>query len=399
MDMLALMNSLLGAVQSRISVNAAEIELATISLAFVIICARSLNQAWANGYDRAIPFMKDQATKFLIVVALAMPLPILGGSFITTFPQLVVSAGMSAASGSVAGGNFAATVNAEIDAMRSGEAELQERLARCWKDLRGDPRINRWLGGIPSVGDIIYWIGMSVLVLCVLLPFILMSVGLGAIGLVQALALVLLSLWIGLEISAPIDPGHPGAAAINGPLSLIAACSQLACDFVFKAVLIFTFLGVMISICIKSVIYVVLFPFAFVNMAFESRRQFFIDNIAKGFQIALSAVVAGIMFHVCLQAYVLFAASGGPVAAVQQQFLGPQPPYVNGGWIAPLGYVVKSLMISIVGPSALCIPIVRFMTKSGEVAAGLVGGGSFMGSTGLSGAIAGRVPGVGKQAR
>lgn len=394
MDVLGLMNSLLGKVQAVSDVNAGEIELATISLAFVIVCARSLHQAWANGHDRAVPFIKDQAVKFMIVVALAMPLPILNGSFITTFPQAVVSAGLGAAStGMPGGGNVASYVNSEVDQMRGKQSDLGASLEAAWRDLKNNTYLADMLSRpMTRGGDILAWLGLSALVFLCLLPFVLMSVGLGAIGFVQGLSLALLCLWVGLELTGCTNASE----GMAGPLQIIKTCSTLAGDFIFKAVLIFTFLGVMISIVIKSVIYVLTFPFAFVNMAFEQRRNIFIDNCAKGFQIALSAVIAGIIFQVCLSAYTLFAANGGPVEAMQTQFVGAMP---SGGWVDRLGWVVKSLMVSIVGPSVLCIPIARFLTKSGEIAAGLIGGGGFMSGTQFGSAFSGKMPGMSKYSR
>lgn len=401
-SLIGIMNNILSSVDGVASglVKPNDIEVATIALAFVIICARIINTGWRDGYDRAVPFMKDQASKFLIVCALCMPLPILNGSFVTTFPKAVVTAGFeAAAAGNATGGQSVAKyVESTLSDSQNNEGAVYQKTGSLfsdffkkssWKDLIGYTNLNvLFAWGLITLSLIIC-------LLPVLLPVFFVS---GPLGLAVFGASALLCAYVGLELAYP-DAGTQGAN-MSTVLTLISDIASLIMTFIFKTVLIFTFYGVMISLVIKSVAYVITFPFALVNMAFENRRQIFIDNVAKGFSLALAAIIAGIMFNICLFGFKTFAGDSGFIKQAMLDYIGQKPNVGEAdgmqAFFSIFGWVVRLLIASIAAPAALCIPIIRFLSKSEEVAAGLVGGGTFMGGTGFSQAFGSKIGGFRK---
>ena len=92
-------------VQSAKLVTQVEEQVAAIvtAIAFFVASSRTVFTLYKKGYENIVPYLKDQTGRFMIICALCTPLPFLGGTdgkagtFIGTFPRMVISAGFSQA--------------------------------------------------------------------------------------------------------------------------------------------------------------------------------------------------------------------------------------------------------------------------------------------------------------
>lgn len=121
-------------VQSSKLVSQVEQQVAAIvtAIAFFMGGSRIVFTLYKKGYENIVPYLKDQSGRFMIICALCTPLPFLGGAdgkagtFIGTFPRMVISAGFTQAGDG--------KVFANLDAVKSrlgkemGSQDLSEKL-------------------------------------------------------------------------------------------------------------------------------------------------------------------------------------------------------------------------------------------------------------------------------
>ena len=100
----------------------------------------------------------------------------------------------------------------------------------------------------------------------------------------------------------------------------VPTISGLISGFVFYTLLLFTFTGVIISAAVRASVFCVTFPFSVVNMAFDTRREVFFQNIVKAFAIALTPVIAVNILNVLTTAFNL-CIDGGVITDMVEAYL------------------------------------------------------------------------------
>jgi hypothetical protein len=383
MDFANLYHDLLQRTSYLMSSYTAEIGSTAIALAFVMSLMRIGNEAWKSGYDKTMPFIKDQTAKFMVVVSLCFPLNIgpLQGSFITGFPQMVMNAGFETARGMIAnGGNWSsqtlimlpAGLDEKIRKLKQEQAataaQKEQEFNQLWegdefkKDMEKNAKFSK-------IGTFLKGLAAGLIILLIMLPVLILlaSIG-GTAGLIAAGTLVVI-------VMSQMQSWADGTVAAT-PLAfqlLKWALNEMA-QFMFTSIATFSFFAVMITAAVKAVIHTLLFPISIINVSFEGRRQIFYNQIAKFISLALTPVVACIVFIVSAEAFALLSSKFGLIDVMQKIFVGAMPSH-DASIMSIVSWFFRFAIACLIAPAMLALPVAKLIWQSERFASEAVGQG------------------------
>ncbi|MDD3846653.1 MAG: hypothetical protein PHC90_09860 [Syntrophorhabdaceae bacterium] len=360
------------------------------AIAFFMGSSRTVFTLYKKGYENIVPYLKDQTGRFMIICALCTPLPFLGGTdgkpgtFIGTFPRMVISAGFTQAGNGKVFDNLNA-VKAKLG-KEMGSGELSEKLTNIKE-------------ASPLTGVKIKWVDaikVRLAQLIFLLPLIPPSAclaffhpALGAfmmmIGYVVSEYMAVISSGIGVNV----DTGNM-VFVLQTVRELVRSYIGAITGFLFHTLLIFTFTGVIITAAVRAAVFCITFPFSVVTMAFDSRREIFFQNIIKAFAIALTPVVAINVLNVLTMAYDLFM-STGITAGMVEAYLFSNIDTLKDSGVFPIagemyGFIFRLFIVTVLAPSVLSIPALVFLAGSYRIASEAIGAGlGYCGGMGAGG--------------
>ncbi len=349
------------------------------AIAFFMGSSRIVFTLYKKGYENILPYVKDQTSRFMIICALCTPLPFLGGvdgkagTFIGTFPRMVISAGFT----QVGDGR----IFANLDAVKAklgkemGSQELSEKLT----DIKETS---------PLAGVKIKWVDaikVRLAQLIFLLPLIppsaclaLFHPALGAfmmmIGYVVSEYMAVISSGIGVNV----DVGNM-IFVLETVRELVRSYIGTIAGFLFHTLLIFTFTGVIVAAAVRAAVFCVTFPFCVITMAFDSRKEVFFQNIVKAFAIALTPIVAVNVLNVLVMAYNLCMGSGIALKMVEGYLfsnidkLSDASVFQVAGEM--YGFVFRLFIATVLAPAVLGIPALVFLMRSYRIASEAIGAG------------------------
>lgn len=367
--------------QSSQLVAQAEQQVAAIvtAIAFFMGSSRIVFTLYKKGYENILPYIKDQTSRFMIICALCTPLPFLGGAdgkagtFIGTFPRMVISAGFT----QVGDGR----IFANLDAVKAklgkemGSQELSEKLT----DIKETS---------PLAGVKIKWVDaikVRLAQLIFLLPLIPPSACLAlfhpALG-----AFMMMIGYVVSEYMAVITSGIGVNVDIGNMIFVLETVRELVrsyigaiAGFLFHTLLIFTFTGVIVAAAVRAAVFCVTFPFSVITMAFDSRKEVFFQNIVKAFAIALTPIIAVNVLNVLVMAYDLCMGSGIALKMVEGYLfsnidkLSDASVFQVAGEM--YGFVFRLFIATVLAPAVLGIPALVFLMRSYRIASEAIGAG------------------------
>lgn len=368
--------AILTAVRSTLNYLGDLISSLVIGLAFVMSCVRILGVMWSKGYDQTVPYFKEQLMKFVIVIALALPMNIgpIQGSFITEFPQLIIKGGFITAEQMFSQGGVPSGTSGGLIGLPGG---LRQKILQGRIDYANDPRIqdlNKQLQDEASsmfgLRDVFSTKFFKVLVYTLLfsilsLPIIVILV---VSGQWPAIAMVLT---INFLMAVTAATNQSSMSGLVGGGTIITDLITAVVDFIFVATLTFTYYGVLISTLIKGVIYSLTFPFTILNMPFESQKAHFITGIVRIFTLAVTPIVAIVIFLVSALGYSYLTAPDGVVDQMIKTYVG-----IPGGTFNDLiAWYFRWMFTVFFAPVAMCLPVARYMIMAPRIAGELLGSG------------------------
>ncbi|MBT9166689.1 MAG: hypothetical protein DDT19_00013 [Syntrophomonadaceae bacterium] len=404
MNLLGVFDTLLKQFRDIIQHFSQEISIMAIVLVILISVIRGVGEIFSKGYDHFMPFMKSQVNKVVIIIALSLPLgfaPFNNASFITKFPELVITIGFNAAYSMtdkiVSKGILIKTADRSGDSMVDLAYGLREKLgdrrggktdAESVEAMKVEQERIRQTGIVREIsiwepkGIIAMFIAFALLLVIgifVAWPLIPLFVVVAPLAIVT----VVLLFFILVEIILCLFFG----AAIGETMRLI----QMLIEYVLWAVvdwaviltITFAFFAVLISTTIRGVIFSVLFPLSLINLSMESQKQVFFRNVMTAFHIALIPVVAVIILAISLNAYAVLTREDGIVFRMVDAFVKGSG---NDGVLDAIAMLARWVFAIFITPVFLALPIARYVGQSSKIV------GEFLGSTaggwtsGISGA-------------
>jgi hypothetical protein len=351
------------------------------AIAFFMGSMRTVFMLYRKGYENIVPYIKDQTGRFMIICALCTPLPFLGGTdgkagtFIGTFPRMVISAGFTqAGNGKV------------FDNLKSVKARLQKEI--------GSGELSEKLTSIketsPLTGVKIKWVDaikVRLAQLIFLLPLIppssclaLFHPALGAfmmmISYVVSEYMAVITCGIGVNVDA-----SSMAFVLETVRELVRSHIGTITGFLFHTLLLFTFTGVIIAAAVRAAVFCVTFPYSIITMAFDSRREVFFQGIVRAFAIALTPVVAVNVLNVLSMAYDLFMVGGLAGGMVDAYLFSNINSLLDTG-VFPVasemyGFIFRLFIATVLAPSVLSVPGIVFLVRSYRVASEAIGAGLY----------------------
>jgi hypothetical protein len=378
--------------QSAALVSQVEEQVAAIvtAIAFFMGSSRTVFTLYKKGYENIVPYIKDQTGRFMIICALCTPLPFLGGTdgkpgtFIGTFPRMVISAG------------FAQAGNGKVfDNLKSVKASLQKEM--------GSGELSEKLTNIkeasPLTGVKIKWVDaikVRLAQLIFLLPLIPPSACLALFHPALGAFMMMIS-YIVSEYMAVITCGIGVNVDTSGMIFVLETVRELVrgyigaiTGFLFHTLLVFTFTGVIITAAVRAAVFCVTFPYSIITMAFDSRREVFFQGIIKTFAIALTPIVAVNVLNVISMAYDLFMRGGLAGGMVEAYLFSGIESLVDTG-VFPVagemyGFIFRLFIATVLAPSVLSVPAIVFLVRSYRIASEAIGAGlSYSSGTGRGG--------------
>ncbi len=349
------------------------------ALAFFMGSSRIVFTLYKKGYENILPYVKEQASRFMIICALCTPLPFLGGAdgkagtFIGTFPRMVISAGFT----QVGDGR----IFANLDAVKAklgremGSQELSEKLT----DIKETS---------PLAGVKIKWVDaikVRLAQLIFLLPLIPPSACLALFHPALGAFMMMIS-YVVSEYMAVISSGIGVNVDAGSMIFVLETVRELVrshigtiAGFLFHTLLIFTFTGVIVAAAVRAAVFCVTFPFSVITMAFDSRKEVFFQNIVKAFAIALTPIVAVNVLNVLVMAYNLCMGSGIALKMVEGYLfsnidkLSDASVFQVAGEM--YGFVFRLFIATVLVPAVLGIPALVFLMRSYRIASEAIGAG------------------------
>lgn len=376
-----------------------------IVVGFLVVLIRFAHQVWSQGYDRAVPFLKDQAARFMVVVALCMPLPFFGaggggGSFITEYPVVILKAGFAAGNsmiGSLPGpaqsgsGKNLLTLPENlrqfIDKNSQAQASFEAKVKQARQEISESSK-QGWYDKLKSAitGEAFLIIALGVVITLVLSPILIPKISLAMLILGAKVIPLIALIWCIIEflVLALMDPDK---AVPTSPLlgALFQEIAITFANFMFVAILTFTYYGVLISIMIRAIIYCISFPLTCGFLAFEQQRSRVISAVISGVALAISPMIATIVFCIAAQTYSALLGSGA-LDTMIETFVGTANANQGsvGDWVA---LFFRWILASFLAPIVLCLPIARLVAQTHRIANEVVSGGAGGMQTGLSGSF------------
>ena len=349
------------------------------ALAFFMGSSRIVFTLYKKGYENILPYVKEQASRFMIICALCTPLPFLGGAdgkagtFIGTFPRMVISAGFT----QVGDGR----IFANLDAVKAklgremGSQELSEKLT----DIKETS---------PLAGVKIKWVDaikVRLAQLIFLLPLVPPSACLALFHPALGAFMMMIS-YVVSEYMAVISSGIGVNVDAGSMIFVLETVRELVrshigtiAGFLFHTLLIFTFTGVIVAAAVRAAVFCVTFPFSVITMAFDSRKEVFFQNIVKAFAIALTPIVAVNVLNVLVMAYNL-CMGGGIALKMVEGYLFSNMDKLSDASVFQVagemyGFVFRLFIATVLAPAVLGIPALVFLMRSYRIASEAIGAG------------------------
>lgn len=349
------------------------------AIAFFMGSMRTIFTLYRKGYENIVPYLKDQTGRFMIICALCTPLPFLGGTdgksgtFIGTFPRMVISAGFAQTGNEKVFHNLKA-VKAKLG-KEMGSRELSEKLTNIKE-------------ASPLTGVKIKWVDaikVRLAQLIFLLPLIPPSSCLALFHPALGAFMMMIS-YVVSEYMAVITCGIGVNVDTSSMVFVLETVRELVLShigaitgFLFHTLLVFSFTGVIIAAAVRAAVFCVTFPYSIITMAFDSRRDVFFQGIVRAFAIALTPVVAVNVLNVLAMAYDLFM-SGGLAGGMIEAYLFSNIDSLVDSGVFPVagemyGFVFRLFIATVLAPSVLSIPAIVFLIGSYRVASEAIGAG------------------------
>lgn len=391
-----------------------------IGLSFIMSLIRVAYQAYEKGLDQWSVYAKKQTMLFLIVVGLCVQLPFFphNQSFITGFPGIIIRAGFTGAQTSfnesgLTATNYGDSITAklrEASGNQDGDkfsGQVGNLFQQCGKAIQGQLDLAWKSGGglIPGAGELMQTMKVLIVTAAVFIPIALMTLPLFMIHAVLGILMLLVAFLVCITVASAFVIPNADMSAVKGVFGAIQQFIGMVMNelglFMFSTALTFGFMGTMISLIIKSVIFCVTFPISIVNMAFEKQITVFIQNVVKIFSLAITPFIMGAVFQVLVAAYGAVCARGGVFDTIVTSYLWSNINSANmqGGTLDAClemyALLFRFFVAAFLAPSILVIPAITVLFQSHKIAGELLG--SAVGySTGLSQRFmkSGGVPGM-----
>ncbi|MEN6614966.1 MAG: hypothetical protein ABFD12_00270 [Syntrophorhabdus sp.] len=349
------------------------------AIAFVTGGSRVVFSLYKKGWENIMPYLKDQGSKFMIICTLCTPVPYLNGvdgkpgTFIGAFPRIVITAGFTQAGGTAIFENLT-----RIKAKLQKETKSQELGDRLLELKEASPLMDvkiKWVDAIKvRLAQLIFL--LPLIPPLAALAFFNTALGtfLMATGYVISEYMAVITCGIGVNI----DPGN-----MIGILTMMqqemGIYIGIISGFIFQTLLIFTFTGVVIGAAIRASIFCITFPFSIINMAFDSRKEFFFQNIIKAFAIALTPIVAvhilnvlGLAFDLCVSGNMAYKMIEGYLYADIGRLHGADVFIVAGEMY---GFIYRLFIAAVLAPAIIALPALIFLMRSHRIASEAIGAG------------------------
>ncbi len=369
-----------------------------ILLMVVISAVRVGWIAYQQGYEQATIIFRQRLGFLALVLALCLPSPLLGGySFLSWFPKATISGGFYTANkliyiGKL--GHWGKTASKKDNALlhlpenlqdefKKYSDELKNRMSTLKQAIKSDEKIQTYakdMEGSHGVLSSSFWrvlkaTAIYFLTIILLIPLLLVGVfllSIPAVGTILFGALVVFTQIVALLASLKFGYGVEAVGKYDLISYFFHALMNALGSGIFVGIIIFGFYGVLLSTLVKGIIYAVTFPITAVHLAFDSQRQVFIGHILKGLQIAITPIVAAVIFAVSCEAYNTLLTSG-IYNAMRNAFIG-NPENVHTFW-GLITWAFRSLSATFITGGIISIPIARYIIQSGRVAHELLGQG------------------------
>ncbi len=351
----------------------------TMAIAFFMGSSRLVFMLYKKGYENIVPYLKAQAGRFMMICALCTPFPFLGGTdggagtFIGAFPRMVISAGFAQAGGGKVFANLD-TIKDRLSAAASSP-DLSEKL----KNIKETSPLMgvkiKWVDAIKvRLAQLIFL--LPLIPPCACLAFFHPAMGTFTMMISyvvsEYLAVISCGIGVNVDVEGMIFVQETVRELVRGHIGTIAG-------FLFYTSLTFSFTGVIIAAAVRAAVFSVTFPFSVINMAFDSRKEIFFQNIVKAFAIALTPVVAVNVLQVLVMAYDLFM--GGDIASrmVDAYLFSNMDKLKGSGLLAVAGemygFIFRLFIAAVMAPAVLSIPAFAFLMRSYRIASEAIGAG------------------------
>ncbi len=379
-------------VQSAKLVTQVEDQVAAVvtAIAFFTGSMRTVFILYRKGYENIVPYLKDQTGRFMIICALCTPLPFLGGTdgkagtFIGTFPRMVISAGFAQAGNEKVFDNLKAVKAKLGKEMSSGE--LSEKLTSI-KEASALTGVKiKWVDAIKvRLAQLIFLLPLILPSSCLALFHPALGAFMMMISYVVSEYMAVITCGIGVNVDT-----SSMTFVLETVRELVRGYIGAITGFLFHTLLVFTFTGVIIAAAVRAAVFCVTFPYSLITMAFDSRREVFFQGIVRAFAIALTPVVAVNVLNVLSMAYDLFAGGGLAGGMLEADLFGNINSLVNTG-VFPVasemyGFIFRLFIATALAPSVLSVPGIVFLVRSYRIASEAIGAGlSYSGGAGRAG--------------
>jgi len=360
------------------------------AIAFFTGSMRTVFILYRKGYENIVPYLKDQTGRFMIICALCTPLPFLGGTdgkagtFIGTFPRMVISAGFAQAGNEKVFDNLKAVKAKLGKEMSSGE--LSEKLTSI-KEASALTGVKiKWVDAIKvRLAQLIFLLPLILPSSCLALFHPALGAFMMMISYVVSEYMAVITCGIGVNVDT-----SSMTFVLETVRELVRGYIGAITGFLFHTLLVFTFTGVIIAAAVRAAVFCVTFPYSLITMAFDSRREVFFQGIVRAFAIALTPVVAVNVLNVLSMAYDLFAGGGLAGGMLEAYLFGNINSLVNTG-VFPVasemyGFIFRLFIATALAPSVLSVPGIVFLVRSYRIASEAIGAGlSYSGGAGRAG--------------
>ena len=374
-----------------------------VALSFIMSLVRVAYMAYERGIDQWSTYAKKQLGLFFIVVAMCFPIGFSGGgSFISSFPKLIIETGLSGINSndnvkaftakSYGEGSIAKKLKDEMggesnskimkDTLGKAVILTQQSTTLAFENSKGFPleRLFTLLKFLIIAILVFFPIGL----MTVPLLFLNAWVGIATLTAELAVCLVLSSGMVYPEIQAT------GAIYLLDALgNFIKAVVKEVGFTMFYTALTFGFFGTLVSVALKSAVFCATFPISVVNLAFEKQTSVFIQNVVKIFSLAITPFILITTLDILIKGFGIIAGKDGLLYTVIESYVFANYNVITGresiidGAIEAYSLIVRMLIACFLSPTILCIPAISIMMQAHKIAGELLGAGVGY-ATGLS---------------
>lgn len=380
-----------------------------VALSFIMSLVRVAYMAYERGIDQWSTYAKKQLGLFFIVVAMCFPIGFSGGSFISSFPKLIIEAGLS---------GINSNDNVKAFTAKSYEGGIAKKLkdemggednSKIIKDTlskvvlatqEGTTLAYQKADGLP-IHQLFTLLKFLIIAILVFFPIGLMTVPLlflnAWVGIATIAAELAVCVVMSLGMVYPFEIPEI-QAALTGATYLLDALGNFVKAVVkevgftmFYTALTFGFFGTLISVALKSAVFCATFPISVVNLAFEKQTSVFIQNVVKIFSLAITPFILITTLDILMTGFGIIAGKDGLLYTIIESYVMAN---YNVGVIAGGGSIIdgaieaysliaRMLIACFLSPTILCIPAISIMMQAHKIASELLGAGVGY-ATGLS---------------